>query len=481
MKRLKLTKGIMSSVSIFLATMITKGIAYITTPIFTRILTPEEYGIASIYITWTTILGAVFMFTLHDGVFNNGMLDFSEDRDSFSFSLLTLSNVITIVSACVLYVAFPYIKGFIGLESKYLVLMIIIFIFEPAYLFWLVRQRYEYKYKCSFIITVLRALLMPAVAIIFVLSDKIDNVTGKIYGTDIVSLCFYIAFYILLVVKSKYKVKMKYWKYAFFFNLPLIPHYLSGYILNTSDKIMIKNIAGDSQTAYYSVAHSIAAIVLIIWNSINPSLIPYTYEKCEERKYDEVAKITHPLLTLFFAACVGVIFLAPEVISVMGGEAYREAVYVIPPIVAGVFFQASYFIYSNVIFYYKKTKYILCASMTAMIINIVLNYIFIGQFGYLAAGYTTFISYLIQTTIVYLAMRKAVGKSIYNMKYIGFLSLSMVVIALISNFLYAFNAIRYLIIAVLIVVLFLNRNRIINIIRSVRNKEKNDENSKYNA
>lgn len=470
MKKLKLSKEIKSSISYFLATMITSGIAYITTPIFTRILTPEEYGIASVYTTWTTILGVVFMFSLSLGVYNNGMLDFKEDRDSFSFSLLMLSNVITIVCAGILYVIFPFVGDFINLETKYILMMMTLFVFEPAYLFWMARQRYEYKYKGSFVITVLKSLLMPLSAILLIQSDKIDNISAKIFGTDVVSLCFFIAFYVLLIVKSKGKVRLKYWKYAFLFNLPLIPHYLSVYLLNSSDKIMIKNLVGESQTAYYSVAYSIAAVALIVWRSANVSLIPFTYERCEKREYKKVANVTHPILTLFFAACVGVILFAPEVISIMGGKAYRDAVCVIPPIVAGVFFQACYSIYANIVYYYKKPKYVMYASVLAAIINIILNYIFIKKFGYVAAGYTTLASYIVQAIIDYLAMRKVVGESIYNMKYIGFLSLTIIVIALLGNLLYKLNIIRYLLIVVLIIALFANKNRIINIIKSLKNK-----------
>ncbi len=470
MKVKKLNDGIKASVAIFLATLITKGISYITSPIFTRILTPKEYGTVTIYVTWATIIGVIATFSLSAGVFNNGMVDFENDRDDFSFSMLILSNLITFVCAGIFYIIFPYVKNFINLEPKFLILMFVIFLFEPAYLFWNARQRYEYKYKCSFIVTVLMAILMPLTAILLVLSDKIDNVSAKIYGTYFVALVIYFTFYIFLMIKSKCKTKVNYWKYAFLFNLPLIPHYLSAYVLNSSDKIMIANLVGESETAYYSVAYSIAAIVMIVWSSINPSLVPYTYEKCKSGEHDKIAKVTQPLLLVFFAGCIGVILFAPEVIAIMGGKAYRDAVYVIPPIVAGVFFQASYYIYANVVYYYKKPKYVMYASVIAAVVNIVLNYIFIKMFGYLAAGYTTLVSYVIQASIDYWAMKKVVGKSIYNMKYIGALSFAIIAVALISNILYKFIFVRYTLIIALIVILFISRNRIIKIIKSVKSR-----------
>ena len=50
------------------------------------------------------------------------------------------------------------------------------------------------------------------------------------------------------------------------------------YLLSSSDRIMISNLVNDSATAYYTVAYSVASIALIIWNAVNSSLVPFTYE-----------------------------------------------------------------------------------------------------------------------------------------------------------------------------------------------------------
>ena len=67
-----------------------------------------------------------------------------------------------------------------------------------------------------------------------------------------------------------------------------------------------------------------------------------------------------------------------------------------------------YHIYANIVYFYKKPKYVMIGSVTAVVINIILNYIFINLYGYLAAAYTTLICYLIQAFIDYLGMKKAV-------------------------------------------------------------------------
>ena len=156
---------------------------------------------------------------------------------------------------------------------------------------------------------------------------------------------------------------------------------------------MISYIVNDSATAYYSVAHSVAAVVFIVWNAINGSLVPYTYEKCKIKDYKSISNVTLPLLLLFACISVGLVMMAPEIVRIMASESYHEAIYIIPPIVGGVFFQVQYSIYANIIYYYKKPVYVMIGSITATISNLILNYVFISKYGYFAAGYTTIFCY----------------------------------------------------------------------------------------
>ena len=110
------------------------------------------------------------------------------------------------------------------------------------------------------------------------------------------------------------------------------------------------------------------------------------------------------------------------------------------------------------------------ASISATALNILLNYICISQFGYLAAGYTTLVSYLVQATLDYFAMRKVVGESVYNMGYVGLLSGVMLVVALLSNMLYGYPVIRYLIIGALAVLPIVFKKQTVAILKSIKKK-----------
>lgn len=463
-------RGAKASIAFFISSVITKGIAYITTPLYTRLLSAEEYGQVSVYLVWVQVLGIIAMFCLHYGVFNNGMLDHPNERDEYSFSMLILSNIITLCFSGIMLCLFPVIKEWLGMELPLLVLMLVLFAVQPAYNFWAARQRYELKYKWSVVWSVVSAILSPLVAILLILFSDGNRLYARIFGAEMTLIAIYIGFYVYLGCKAKGKINTKYWKEAFLFNLPLIPHYLSTYLLNSSDKLMISALVGDDAAAFYSVAYSVAAVVTIVWTAVNSSLIPYTYEKCKQRDYKAISNIVTPIFIVFAVACSFVIMLAPEVVAIMATTDYREAVYVIPPIVGGVFFQVHYNIYANVVYYYKKPKYVMAASVSAAILNIILNYIFIAKFGYLAAGYTTIFCYFIQSVLDYIAMRKVVGESVYNMKCIGVLSLLLVLIALFSNLIYDYFIIRYAIVALTVVAAVIFRKKLLTIAVQLKNK-----------
>ena len=462
----KIPIGARASIAFFISTLVTKGISYITTPIYTRLLSTTEYGQVSVFLTWVQVFGIIAMFCLSYGVFNNGMVDYPNERNDYSFSMLILSNIITLAFSGILLCVYPLVKEIIKMDMPLIIVMCVLFLFQPAYNFWRSRQRYEMKYKAVLFWSILSAVVSPLVAILLIVFNKSgSNLYARIFGAECPLIAIYIGFYVFLGAKNRWRVNVRYWKEALLFNLPLIPHYLSAYLLSSSDKIMISFLVDDSSAAFYSVAHAIASIAIIIWTSINASLVPYTYEKCKEEKLEDINKVTLPLITLFAVGCFVVILLAPEAVSIMATKDYTEAIYVIPPIVGGVFFQVQYYIYANIVYYYKKPKYVLIGSLTAVVLNIVLNYFCIKMWGYMAAGYTTIICYGLQATIDYFAMRKIVGKQVYNMKYIFALSAFVTLFALFSNLLYDYPNARFAILILVFVFAFLSRDKIVKILK----------------
>ena len=465
---ISLPKAVVASLAFLIMRVVEKSLVFITSPIYTRMLSQDEFGEVSVFLSWQNMLGIITMFCLSYGVFNNGMMDYEHDRDGYSFSMLVLSNIITFICGIVLFILYPYIHQSLGMDIPLLALMFLIFFTQPAFNFWMARQRFEYKYRAMSAIVVASAVLSSISATALIWLWPGHGVYARLFGGFGVFIIVYCFFYIYIASKAEGKLNVSYWKGALIFNLPLIPHYLSSHVLNNSNRIIIASIVGNVAAAKYSLAYTIGLAVTVVWSSINASLIPYTYEKCRQEDFTALSSETNVIVLFYSVACGVLILLAPEMLAIMAPKSYSECVYIIPPIVGGIFFMSIYFIFANVIYYYKKPKYVMYASVTSAVFNVVLNYLLIPKYGYFAAGYTTLGCFILQAVFDYYAMKKVTGTCIYNIQFLVTLGICILCVSLFSSLLYHNNFIRYLILVVLCIALFIFRKKIMSAILNLR-------------
>ena len=123
-----------------------------------------------------------------------------------------------------------------------------------------------------------------------------------------------------------------------------------------------------------------------------------------------------------------------------------------------VYFKFLYPLFSTVEFYYEKTGFVMIASCIAAGANIILNYIFIRIYGYYAAGYTTLFCYILYSLAHYVFQRRVAAEhdlrgALFDMRYIVVFSAFMLGTMTLMLFLYPYRILRYMICAVLAVVL----------------------------
>ncbi len=180
------------------------------------------------------------------------------------------------------------------------------------------------------------------------------------------------------------------------------------------DRIMIKSMIGNAQAGIYSFGYTIFSIVNVTANSLDNVWGPWFYEKMAANEYDDIRKAgsKYAFGMMMFS---GMVMLGtPELVKILGAKDYWDAMYSVIPIVVGGYFMFLYTFPSCVEYYYEKTKYIALGTGLAAVINIVLNSIFIQKFGYLAAAYTTLVTYLLYFIFHYLIAWKIHGNCIYD-------------------------------------------------------------------
>lgn len=445
--------------------VMTKGISFITTPLFTRILTTEEYGIISIYGTWATIISIFCTLELSSGVFNKAMIIYENNREEYISSILSLSSLITLLVFSVYLLGAHFWNSLIGLSTPLMLSMFIDIFFTSAWSLFSAKNRFEYKYKTIVCLTIVTCLLSTLISFILVISFPENHVEAKIYGAIIGRIFFYLYIFVFLIRKGGKIYKSEYWNYSIKYNLPLIPHYLSQFVLNQSDRVMISKMSGNAEAGIYSLAYQVAIIMQIVINAIASSFMPWTFQNLKQGNYKILGKRALQIEIFVGILCCVFSLFAPEVIYILGGTNYLPAMYIVPPVSMSVLLLIVYSFFGNVEFYFEKTKIITSLSCIIAITNIGLNYVFIKIFGYIAAGYTTLICYLLYAIVHYVLMKKICKEkeipNPYPEKKIWGVAILFVLISVCISFIYEYREIRYISIIVLsvITVLYFYRNK----------------------
>lgn len=462
----------------FICSMVQKGIGFITTPVFTRLMATDQYGIFTVYQTWRDILSVLITLALSSSVYMKKMIDLDtqKEKNQLTCSLQGLATLTTLLALAVYLVFRPFWNQLLKLPTMAVLAIFVSVLLTTAYDFWAARARINYKYRALVAVTLLTSLMKPLIAIIAI-TQTTETAFARIYSVTGVEVLIFSALYIINFKSGEKWYNKKYWKYAIIFVLPLIPHYLSQRILSSADRIMIERMIGKSETGIYGLANSIGAILSIVVTSCDGVLAPWVYTNIKEKQNGQIQKISLYIVGLMAILSLGVIIIVPELTRFFAPAEYYDAIWTLPPLIISVFFMMLYLFFIYYEYYFEETKLIMVATMGSALLNIGLNYFFIKWFGYIAAGYTTLFCYVVYTVFHYLVYKSTCRKKgIENPPYPArlFLLISIVLVSagLGVMALYQYTLIRYLLILTILIAAYIKRKKILEIINQIRSKER---------
>lgn len=459
-----------------IANVLVKGVALLSTPIFTRVMAESEYGTYSIFQSWYGIIVIFTSMNLFLGGYSKGLLKYKDEVDAYTSSSLAMTTFITCCWGIIYLINVPFWTNIFNLSPSMMAAMFIELLLLPAYELWSSKSRFEYKYRMVVFVSVWMSLLSITIGVIAVMTNT-NRVAARVDADVFAKATVALPLFILLLVKGKTLFSKKFWKYNFLFNLPLVPHYLSNYALNQSDQLMISRMIGNAQAAYYSVAYTIATMMNLVITAINNALVPYVYQSINAGKREEIKKTTSPTFFIVAVMCIVTMAFAPELITIFAGKNYAQATYIVPPVAASIYFIFLYGMFSTIEYYYQKTVRIAVATIIAAVLNIGLNFICIRAFGYYAAGYTTLVSYMLLAFLHYRFYRRVLkeemdtDENVYDMKAIilsGALVLSVMFIMILT---YKVIWLRYGVILIICMVGYIKRKDLKEILITVKEKK----------
>ncbi|MBO4898556.1 MAG: oligosaccharide flippase family protein [Clostridia bacterium] len=438
-----------------------KGISMIVVPLYTHLLAVEEYGSYTVFQSWLDVLLILVTLEISRGHYKVGITNYDSDVDRYTTSVLGLSNAVTVVYTALYLCFIPVFNKILGMPTHIVISMLIYLLVYPAWEFWAIRQRFAYKYKTMIAATLSISVLTPVIGILGILLLNLQSpaaIYSRIGVQGIAAIFVYFGF----LKKDRHLFVKEYWKKVFVFNIILIPYLLSTTVLNQADRIMINNMVGSAEAGIYSVAYAIAMLMQLINYAINDAFLPWMYRQLKNKQYKEIEPVTDKILLLVAAANILVILFAPEVLAVFAPPKYYAALKIIPPVTASVFFMFIFQRYISVEAYYEATARISIISILVAILNIILNYFCIKQWGYLAAGYTTLACYIVFAVAHYFSVkqicRKKCGTKVFTAGVTLVFSIAFLALVFLLTSLYNYRIIRYVLALVLFGIAFYKRN-----------------------
>lgn len=375
-----------------------KGVTFLTTPVFTRLLSTEQYGYWTLFQSWETVLTIVITLNLTSGCYMQSLVKFDDRKDDLTSSFATLLSCVMLVFLGVFLAAPEFFAGLIGLPVRYILAMYVSIWSSAMYLFWTVRQRVDLNYGPFVALSVAYTLAVSVVGVVAVLVAPEElKADARVFSYAGTCFLMFVGLGIRHFIKGREHFSAETWGRALRYNLPLIPHYLSQVLLNQFSRVQVNMYCGVAAAGVYGLAYSVGMAVQMLNSAVLNVLTPWMYQKIKEGREGDAKRGFLPVFAVLFAACLLVSAMAPELIAFFAPPSYSEAAWIVPPIAVCVYFMFAQSVYDNYILYHERTVFLSIASIVAAAANIALNALVIPRFGLVSAGYTTLVCFVLSS------------------------------------------------------------------------------------
>lgn len=420
-----------------------KGLSFLTVPLFSRMLNTSDYAIFNTYLAYQGIMFLLVGIALHTSL-KNAKYRYGKEFDTYNSNciyIMIVSLVGWLLFTNVFYSLYGNQIGF----SRFIVNILLLDSFGTALIqFFNAYVGLDYRYDQFLKIAAFNALGNVGISIVFICSIfKNQRAAGRIIGNalPVILIAVFLIYYFWK--KQKPNRDKEQIQYAVKYSIPLVPHGISQVILSQFDRIMIKNIIGNAEAGIYSFGYNIFSIINVTSNSLENVWGPWFYEQMEKKDYGTIREKSskYAFGMLLFSSMV--MLGTPEMVQILGARDYWDAKYTVIPIVVGGYFMFLYSLPSSVEYYYEKTKYIALGTGGAAVINIFLNLWFVPRYGYVAAAYTTLVTYVLYFAFHYYIAMRVHGRCIFDTFRLMLYSSMAIMVGFLTLYLMQYRGVRW--------------------------------------
>lgn len=383
----------------------TQFVSFLLLPLYTALLTPEEFGVVDLFNTYVALLVPLFNWQFENGMFRF-MLDYRSDKKEIKkiFSTVLCANLLQIVIYLLFYciaqnyISSPY-KVFLAIDVSLNIILNSLLQFPRG-----IGDNTTYAVG-SFI----SATTTVALNVVFIAGLHM-GAFGMFEATILAKL--------ITIVYLMFKSRI--WKYFSFayndksvfvqifrYSFPLVPNQLCWWVIDASDRTIISYAIGIAANGIYSVANKFSSLFVTFYNIFHLSWTESVslHIKDEDSK-EFITDVINTILRLFISICFCIIAIMPFVFPLFIDEKYKNAYQQIPILIVAVLFQVVVGLYSVIYTALKKSIEIMKTSVYAAIINVVVDVILVKFIGIYAASISTLVAYMTMAIYRYFHVKR---------------------------------------------------------------------------
>lgn len=430
-KHESLTVPARASVGFTLVGAVAKLLSVMTTPLFTRLLTAEEYGLYSLYTTWLGIFSVIFTLGIGSAVLYRGMQKFPAERDGILTSALLISHLSLLLFLLVYLFLRKSIEPFLGLSFELTLFLFMQAAQDLSLSLHMARCRFLYRPLSYAVPRLARDLIVIAISL-FLLTYTRHPETARIRALLFGTLALSLPLTLRLLLRGQRQCKKTHFCFLFSLALPLFPHAAAEVLLAEGGRAVIGRTLGKTALAHYGIAASLGGALSLLTVGINSALHPWIMRKAasgEKEKLLSLAELIALLLTVMTAA---LLLLAPELLGILAPASYRGAIAAVLPIAVSVLPHFLSGMLTSTLVALDKARVITRTTLAAAVLSLTLDALLVPAFGIVASAYITLGTSLFLLLLRFLSVRRLLGALPHARRIFFLLASDLLLLPLLS-------------------------------------------------
>lgn len=412
----KETKLLKNTAIIAIGNICTKCISFFMLPLYTALLSTNDYGTVDMITTYTSLLVIIFNFQLEQGIFRY-LIEARGNRQKQNEYITSVLCFLIAVNISMLVVGGFVLSRFKYQYTAYLLISIFINVFNSVILAIPRGLGDNTTYAIGSCMNGSFQVILNVIFIAY-LHFKVEGMLMA--GMLAMSISM---IYILTRIKLWKYIKISYFKMdslreIMAYSLPLIPYTLTWWVMSASNRMVINVFLGTSFNGIFAVANKFPSLFSMVTNIFQLSWLESASENVNdegrEKYYQSVMDKT---IRFYSSSNLLIIAVIPFVFTILINENFANAYNYIPILMTGAMFHSITALYGSIYFAFKETKTVAKTTIFSAIINVVISLALVKAIGLYAAALATMIANISVTVIRHFDIKRMVNIKIIK-KYV---------------------------------------------------------------